>query len=135
MRCFLSICLFTGSRCWLPSTTRRVPHRHRGPDSFATPPQCLATCLINGTETTLWEIRVMKSDSSVHADPLHLVYFSRRWGARLRSEKATHILILVGGNLLDTLRESEKKCIWLPPGWMCKKKKKKTHQHWLMWRA
>lgn len=63
-------------------------------------PQCTATCLINGSSTTLWEIRVMKSDSSVPTDSLHLVYFSRRGGARLRSEKATHILILEEGNLL-----------------------------------
>lgn len=73
---------------------------HRGARILHNHPQRLATCLINGSSTTLWEIRVMKSDSGVHADPLHLVYFSRRWGARLRSEKATNILILEGGNLL-----------------------------------
>lgn len=81
---------------------RMVPSPpHSGDLTPSNPPQqCMATCLINGSSTTLWEIRVMKPDSSVPTDPLHLVYFSRRWGARLRSEKATYILILEEENLL-----------------------------------
>lgn len=94
--------LFTGSgsRCWLPRTTHAMRYPHSGARVPSNRPQRLTTCLINGSSPTLWEIRVMKSDSGVHADPLHLVYFSRRWGARLRSEKAANILILEGGNLL-----------------------------------
>lgn len=95
--------LFTGSgsRCWLPRTTHAMHYPHSGARVPSNRPQRLTTCLINGSSPTLWEIRVMKSDSGVHADPLHLVYFSRRWGARLRSEKAANILILEGGEFVS----------------------------------
>lgn len=39
-------------------------------------PQCLATCLINGSSTTLWEIRVMRADGRVHMRiPFNLFVF------------------------------------------------------------
>lgn len=82
----------------LRSNSHQPSHHQQHPGSFTT---SLTALLINSTcIMTLWEIRVMKSDGGVHADPLHLVYFSRRSVARLRSEKASHILIMVRGNLL-----------------------------------
>lgn len=101
------------------------------PESFNLP-QCLATPLINGSSTTLWEIRVMKSDSGVHADSLHLVYFSRRWGARLWSEKATNILILEGGGVVSSsgilMNQNGH-------GHLASCRCKTPHHHWLIWRT